>query len=126
MAQKILSTPATATGDTTKTKMGDITVPSDMNKIIGVMGHCVGGAGVTTLENMTGLIEVESNTDNIKCQIPINNGAIGATLTSAGDGVKIVPTDMPVTPGSTLSCYITMDMAITIANTGRVAIIFSN
>ncbi|GAH90814.1 unnamed protein product [marine sediment metagenome] len=107
-----------AAGDTAKTSLGTLVVPQDVSKIIGLYCHAVGGPGNTTLENITGMFELESPTQPlVKSQFlldPVVEGVQGVGLSA-----KSWPCDIPVTPGSTIEGFITMDMAITLANTCR-------
>ena len=113
----------TAAGDTAKTSIGNITIPSNAKRILGFWGHAVGGPGLTTLENVTGIIEVESDDMNITpMQFPIE--AVGV-LTSGAPPIatKVWPVNIPVNGKETLKGYITMDMVITAANTCRWGVI---
>ncbi len=109
-----------AAGDTVKTTLGELEVPAGASKLIGVACHALGGPGNTTLENVTGMFELESRTvaNLIPCQFLLDCVPV---LTSAPASVKptIWPVDVPVAPGNKIECFVTMDMAQTIANTCR-------
>lgn len=120
---KYLVGASTAAGDTTKTSLGTITLPAGSKQIVGVWGYAVGGPGITTLENVTGIIELESQDINIvPCQIPLDPVAV---LTS-GVGTftpKVWPMNIPVKGGERVQGYVTMDMAQTVANTCRFGLV---
>ncbi|GAH94392.1 unnamed protein product [marine sediment metagenome] len=107
-----------AAGDTAKTSLGTLIVPGDVSKIVGLYCHAVGGPGNTTLENITGIFELESPTDPLPISQflldPVVEGVQGASLSA-----KPWPCDISVRPGMTIQGFITMDMAITLANTCR-------
>lgn len=112
----------TALGDTAKTSLGNITLPSNARRIVGFWAYCTGGPGYTTLENQTGICEIESDDMNIvPLQFPFE-GAGGLTGDSNLPN-KVWPVDIPVRGKETLKGYGTMDMAITLANTGRWGVI---
>jgi len=126
MATKIISTAATASADTTKTLVGTIDVPADAARIVGVFATCRGGGPITTAENITYLIELESNDFDCVCQLPIDDGA---ALTGSGLGpVARTPILVDIaSPGKgKVRCYVTMDMAQTTNFTCRVALVFEN
>lgn len=122
---KILQAGATASGDTTKTKVGSIIVPQGVKMIVGVGGHSVGGATLTSGECVSGLYEIESDDNQVVCRIPFVDADILTSGALAMGGVdRFVPTNIPVNPGATLSCYVTMDMAQTGALVTRIAVMF--
>lgn len=115
----------TAHGDTTKTLIDTITVPQGVSALVGVAAHAVGGAGITTVENVTGYIELESD------DIPITPAQFLldciVVLTS---GVAVFkPTQWPcniqVKEKAQIKVYVTMDLAQTVANTCRCQFTFN-
>lgn len=111
---KYLAGAATASGDTVKTSLGTLTLPSGAKQIVGawVAGH--GGAGMTTLENVSGILELESPDVNLQpCQIPLDTIAIVGTGMAAVP-VKVWPMNVPVTTGVRVTGYVTMDQALAI------------
>jgi hypothetical protein len=72
MTLKYLSSAAVALGDTVKTLIEVITVPSSARMLVGVWGYSEGGPGQTTLETQSGILELESPDVPVQpCQIPL-------------------------------------------------------
>lgn len=116
----------TATGDTTKTLIDTITVPSKMKRIKGIWCYAVGGATLTTGEAVTGILELESPDININpMQLPLD---IVDILTSGAVGFspRIIPVDIPVSGQESIKGYVTMDMAQTGALKARFGLIYSD
>lgn len=117
-------TPATATGDTTETLMGTITLSSKAKKIIGVWATAIGSATLTTGEAPTGIFRLQSDSvDLAPSKWPLDNVTI---LTSGAVGLPthIIPCNIPVVGLAQVNAYITMDQAQTGALKGRVGIIY--
>ena len=114
-----------ALGDTVKTSMGVLSIPKGARRIVGLWGHAVGGAGNTTLENVTGIMEFESDSLKLQpMQFPLDSLAVTGTLGSAGLKPTVWPVNIP-DPGNTdIECFMTLDLAQTIANTGRWGLIY--
>ncbi len=114
----------TALGDLVKTSMGKITLPTKARRVIGVWGHALGGPGNTTVENLTGIMEFESTSlDLAPMQFPLD------CLTITGTGVqhvapKVWPVDWQGVASAEITCYMSLDLAQTIANTGRWGLIY--
>jgi len=112
-----LGTPSGAT----KTSMGAISVPAGSKQIRGVWAY-VSGPGLTTLECVSGKFNLESSDLPAiqPCEIPI---AVTNVVTSGAPAyeVKVWPLDTDVPAGSAISItgYITLDMALSVAETGR-------
>jgi hypothetical protein len=105
--------------------MGTLTVPDGATKIIGVAGHAMGGPGCTTLEHQTGIIELETDDGGITpAQFLLDVHGITGTGQVFGPPHQW-PCDIPVKGGWRIRCYITMDMAITLANLGRVQLTYA-
>jgi hypothetical protein len=120
---KYLVSAKTATGDTVKTLIDTITLPAGAKGVLGVWSEAFCGAGMTTLENISGILELESPDINIQpCQVPLTPVVV---LTS-GVGTPKIQTwalNWAVKGGERISGYITMDLAQTIALTGRFGLI---
>lgn len=109
----------TALGDTVRTSMGTLTVPTKAKKIVGVWGYATGGPGDTTLEHISGIMEFESKSLNLNpMMLPLDVHTITGTGVSTKD-VRIWPVNWDAVAGAEITCYMTLDMAITLANTGR-------
>jgi len=117
--------PATATGDTVKTSIGTITVPKTVKRIVGIWGYAVGGAGLTTLENISGILELESPDLNLApLQLPLDCIA-GVTAGVAAFNPRIFGCNIPVGGGEEITGYMTMDMALTIGSLGRWGLLYA-
>jgi hypothetical protein len=116
----------TAHGDTVKTLIGTLTAPGGVTNIVGIWGYALGGAGLTTLENVSGILELESDSVSlVPCQFPLD---IVAVLTSgvAAISPRVWAVLIPVTQGVTqIKGYVTMDMAQTVAGTARFGLIYN-
>ena len=109
---------ATATGDTTETSLGTITLPSNATRIIGI-GVSMGGAGLTTLENPSGTFRVNiNNKDVTPGKFPVR-GAFIVTSGAVPSECQVVPVNWDNVQNSAVSFWITMDMANTINPTAR-------
>lgn len=116
-------TAATATGDTTETSMGTVTLPANAKKIIGV-GVSVGGAGTTTLEGVTGIFRVIVNSlDVAPAKFPFGLGiplASGVTPTEP----KVWAVDWEPAGNAAVQFLVTMDMTQTINPTARGFVVY--
>jgi hypothetical protein len=120
---KYLVGASTAAGDTTKTSLGTITLPSNSKQILGAWGYAVGGPGATTLENITGIVELESPDVNLQpCQFPLEQVGM-LTGGSFNLATKVWPMNAVVHGGERINGYVTMDMAQTVANTARFGLV---
>lgn len=110
---------STATGDTVKTSIGNLQLSSRARKILGVFVTW-GGAGMTTLEGVSGILEVESsNLPNIQpLQIPLN-ASVPVTSGVANHEPKIWPVNLACKGQEILTGYVTMDMTQTINPSAR-------
>lgn len=114
----------TALGDTAKTLIGNIQLSQKARLIIGFWSQINGGAGNTTLENRSGVLEIESGDLSIAPQqYPCE---VTTVLTSGTTtySPRIIPVNIPCRGGEVLSGYITEDLAQTVANTGRWGVLF--
>ncbi len=115
----------TASGDTTKTSLGTLTVPAHMKAITGIIMYASGGAGLTTLENISGILELESDDINLKpLQLPIE---IIVVLTSGVAALKatVWNVNIPVSGKERITGYITMDQALAINPGCRFGLIYN-
>lgn len=114
----------TAHGDTTETLIDTLTVPANVSKIVGIQVHAVGGAGITTVENVTGKFRLRNKSTGeeweflLDCIVVLTSG-VAAIVPS------IQPCDIPVAPTNQMEGYITMDLAQTVANVCRFRLIYS-
>jgi len=113
--------------ETTKTLIDTITVPQGVKKLVGVGVQFMGGtAGLTTLENVGGIIELES--DDMAPWGGTQQFLTGAVavVTSGAAFIPpyIHPTDIPCTPGAHIKVSCTMDLATTINNKCRAQLVF--
>lgn len=114
-----------AAGDTTKTSLGALTIPKTVKAIVGIWAYATGGPGVTTLENVSGIVELESPDLNLApLQLPLD---IITVLTSGSTAFspRIWSCNIPVSGGEEVTAYVTMDMAQTVANTCRWGFIYA-
>lgn len=116
---------STALGDTVKTLVDTITIPATAKAIIGIWAYSEGGPGETTLENRTGILELESPDIALQpLQLPLDI-VIVLTSGSAAFSPRVWPVNIPVNGAERISGYITMDMAITVANKGRFGLLYA-
>jgi len=115
----------TATGDTVKTSLGTITVPKSATKIVGIMMYASGGAGMTTLENISGILELESPDLALQpLQLPFE------VVVIVGTGVaslqpRVWNCNVPVNGGERITGYATMDQALAINPGARFGFIYA-
>lgn len=110
---------STATGDTVKTSIGAITLTAKAKRIIGFGAYATGGAGNTTLENVSGILEVESSDLSIAPQVyPLDTVSITGTGMAALSP-RIWPTEIACNGGETLTGFVTLDLAQTINPSAR-------
>ena len=113
MSQHWQASAATARGATgIKTLIGNIVIPKSATKITGVWSQILGGALLTTAEAVSGILEVESPDLNGPLQFPTDQQNM-LTGGSAQLPTHIIPTNIPVAGGATVSGYITMDDTVT-------------
>lgn len=114
----------TATGDTTKTSIGEIVLNARAKKLVGIWTYAIGAATLTSGEPATGILEVE--TPDLATfqpmQIPLTpvdiltSGALSAPI-------QVWPVELVVRGQERLTGYITMDLAQTGALKGRWGVI---
>jgi len=124
MVTKAQVSGATATGDTVKTLIDTLTVPQSVKRIVGVWCHALAGAGSTTLENITGIFELESDDSPLTpMQFPLDCVVV-LTSGSVGINPRVWPLNIPVSGGEKIRGYVTMDMAQTVAGKARFGFIY--
>lgn len=112
-------TAATATGDTTETTIGTVTLPSTAKRIVGIGVYANGGGGPTTLEPQTGIFRVKiNNIDVTPGTFPLD---VFIVLTSgvASLSPRIWAVNWGPSGSSVVEFFVTMDMAMTGALKGR-------
>jgi len=117
-------TAATATGDTTETLMGTITLSAKARKIKAVWAYASAAATMTIAEVQTGIVRLDSADVSLApFKFPLDQITL---LTSGAVGLPthIIPVDIPVLGMAKIDCYVTMDMAQTGALKARVGIIY--
>lgn len=125
MSTKAQVSASTACGDTVKTKIDELQVPQSCKAIIGVWCYAIGGPGSTTLENYTGVFELESPDVALQpLQFPLEQVVV-LTSGSAALASKVWPVNIPVSGGEKITGYVTMDMAITVANKARFGLVYA-
>lgn len=107
--------------ETNKTLMGSIVAPVGAKRIIGV-SQGLKLTGLTTLESISGIVEVESNAIGTHQFIMPNISPLTSGVSAMNPFYH--PCSIPVTPGDTIKCYTTFDMALTAATAGRVGLVF--
>jgi len=124
MSFKSQASAVVASGDTTKTSLGTLTIPKLCKRITGIWAYAVGGAGLTTLENVSGIVELESPDINLApLQLPLDVVTI-VTSGSAAFSPRVWNVNIPVSGGEEITAYVTIDMALTIASTCRWGLIY--
>ena len=112
--------------ETTKTLVDTITVPQGVKALVAVATQ-VSAAGLTTLEDISHILELES--DDMSpwggTQQFLGLG-VGTVVTSgvAAVNVSLQPTNIPVTAGSHIKCSVTYNKAQTINPSTRVQLVF--
>lgn len=112
--------------ETTKTLSNTFTVPQGVKALVGV-GTQVASAGLTTLEDITHILELESDDMSpwsgtqqfigFGCNTVVTSGV-------AALNPYIHPTNIPVTPGSHIKASITFNKALTVNPSTRVQMIY--
>jgi hypothetical protein len=113
--------------ETNKTLIDTITVPQGVKAIVAVLIEMnAGTAGYTSLENVSGILELESDD-----MVPWGGtqafltGVISAVTSGAVCCAPVMhPTNIPVTPGAKIKGSMTMDLALAINNKARFQLVF--
>jgi hypothetical protein len=112
--------------ETTKTLVDTITVPQGVRNLVG-LGYQIDCAGLTTLESVTGILELES--DDMSpwggTQAFLMNG-MQTALTSGAVVVApyVHPCMIPVTPGAKIKVSATYNRAQTLNPATRAQLVF--
>lgn len=117
-------TDATASGDTTETLVGTITLSARARRIVGVWSTMIGAAALTHSEAISGIIRLDSPDFNVApFKIPTPQ-VDSITSGMMGYEPRIIPVNIPCTGNGRLTAYVTNDMALTGAHKTRVGIIY--
>lgn len=112
--------------ETTKTLVDTITVPQGVKNLVGV-GAQISAAGLTTLEDVTGILELES--DDMSPWGGTQQFLVGGINTVVTSGVSalnpyIHPTMIPVTAGAHIKVSMTYNKAQTVNPSTRAQLVF--
>jgi len=113
--------------ETNKTLIDTITVPQGVKKLVGVgVNHMAGSGGGTTLENQSGILELESDDMSPWTGTQTFLTGTAAFLTSGSIYAPpfIHPCDIAVSPGAHVKCSTTFDLALTVGAKCRVQLVF--
>lgn len=122
----ISSLTAAEATETTKKLVDTLTVPQGVRSLVGV-GAQVSTAGLTTLEDVTGIIELES--DDMSPwggtqQFLLNGMQTVVTSGAVALAPYIHPTNIPVTAGSHIKISVTFNKAQTVNPSVRAQLVF--
>jgi len=118
------SSEAVASGDTTETSLGTITLSAKAKRIIGVWVYASAAAAMTTAESLSGVLRLDSPDFSIApFKIPC---AMVNVLTSGAIGYepRILPVNIPCSGNGRVTGYITKDMAETGAVKARFGLVY--
>jgi len=122
---KAMASAITAHGDTVRTAIGSITVPTNIKSIVGIWCYVLGGPGLTTLENLTGIFDLRSDSVPMEpLQLPLE-GVVALTNGVTSFSPRIWNCNIGGVAGAVVTAYVTLDMAQTVAGTCRWGLIFS-
>lgn len=112
--------------ETTKTLVDTITVPQGVRNLVGV-GSQVSSAGLTTLEDLSAILELES--DDMSPWGGTQQFLVFGCNTVVTSGVAALqpyvhPTNIPVTAGSHIKCSMTFNKALTVNPSCRAQLVF--
>lgn len=106
--------------ETTKTEIDTYTVPQGASKLVEI-GTQIKSAGLTTLEDLSHILEIESdNAQNWTTQQFASDSLIALTSGSAVMPSRKHSCDIPVKPGDVLKFSTTFNMALTINPSVRI------
>jgi hypothetical protein len=114
----------TASGDTTETEIGSLVTPKAASWLHGVYAYGIAGAAITTAEAPTGIVSLESRDYNLQpIEIPLD---LIVVLTSGAAAInpKLYLIRQPALELSTITGYVTMDMAQTGALKARFILVW--
>jgi len=118
-------TPATVTGDTIETSIGTITLPTTSTILRGVACNIAGGAGLTTLETISGIFRIDSpsipnlspNRFLADVTIVVGSGAVAFSP-------RIYAMDYRTNGAAVIEFFVTMDLALAINPLARGMVLF--
>lgn len=110
--------------ETTEKLIDTITVPSNVSKLVGFRGTALGGAGITTLENITGKWRIRNKSRGEENELLMDSVVVLTSGVAALQPAMRVM-DMPVTPGEAIEVYAVLDLAQTVNNTCRAELTFA-
>lgn len=117
-------TDATASGDTTETVVGTITLSSRAKRIVGVWCSMIGGAALTHSEAISGIIRLDSP-DFTLAPFKFPTPQVDSiTSGMAAYEPRIIPVSIPCVGSGRVTAYVTNDMALTGAHKTRVGVIY--
>jgi hypothetical protein len=118
---------STATGDTVKTLIDTVTLIAGAKKIVGFAVSILGGLGMTTLENVTGIVELESS--DFPNFMPQQYILDQVSLTGTGMAAlspKVWPMNIPCKGQERIAIYVTMDVTLAINPRARAQFIIDD
>lgn len=118
---------STASGDTVKTLVDTVTLIASAKKIIGFAVSILGGAGATTLENVSGIVELESSDfpSFMPQQYLLDQVLVLANgVTSLSP--RVWPMNIPCHGQERIAIYVTMDITLAINPRCRVQFILED
>ena len=112
--------------ETTKTQIEQTLVPQGVSKLVAI-GVQISSAGITTLEDLTGILQLES--DDMSPWGGTQTFCFGGVNTGVTSGVsamtlQLIPCNIPVSPGSHITASTTFNKALTINPSIRVQYLF--
>jgi len=117
---------AVALTDTTEKSLGTITITGKARRLIGVWCLPNGGAGNTTLENVSGKFRLTSPDLSLEpAEFPLPELTITGTGVSRGEA-KVWPMEVEVPQNAKLECLVTLDLAQAINSTARWGIVLAS
>jgi len=113
-----------ASADTVEKNIGTITLNATAKRIIGVWVNILGGAGVTTLQNVSGVLRLDSPDCRISpMTLPTSITPVLTSSTTSFEP-RIIPVNIPVAAQARITGYVTLDLATTIHNTCRFGLLY--
>lgn len=109
--------------ETTEKLIDTLNAPGGVKSIVGFAGQFFGGAGITTLENVTGKWRIRNKSQGYENEFLCDAVVV---LTSGVGVIKptVWPCDMPVSQGDEIEGYAVLDLAQTVNNSARFMLIF--
>jgi len=112
--------------DTTEKSLGTITVTGKARMLVGVWCLPNGGAGNTTLENVSGKFRITSPDVSLEpAEFPLPELTITGTGVSRGEA-KVWPLEVEVPQNAKIEALVTLDLAQSINSTARWGIVLRN